>query len=138
MVCVLVVEDDVQFNKIICSHLSNSGYTVVGCSSGADAIAQLEKMSFDIIVSDVMMKGMDGFEFARQARLIDDNIPIIFLTARDDMNSKEVGYKIGIDDYIVNPEKDLIPVCPNCHMILHTKKADGQYLSVEELMERFK
>ena len=103
MVCILVVEDDVQFNKIICSHLSNSCYTVVGCSSGADAIAQLEKMSFDIIVSDVMMKGMDGFEFARQARLIDDNIPIIFLTARDDMTAKEVGYKIGIDDYIVKP-----------------------------------
>ncbi len=103
MVCVLVVEDDVQFNKIICSHLSNNGYTVLGCSSGADAIAQMEKTSFDIIISDVMMKEMDGFEFARQARLIDDNIPIIFLTARDDMNAKEVGYKIGIDDYIVKP-----------------------------------
>ena len=78
MVCILVVEDDVQFNKIICSHLSNSGYTVVGCSSGADAIAQLEKMSFDIIVSDVMMKGMDGeMPFAPSRYCIIEKISLI-------------------------------------------------------------
>jgi DNA-binding response OmpR family regulator len=103
MISVLVVEDDVQFNKIMCSHLSNYGYDVVGCSSGANALAQMEKLSFDVIVSDVMMKEMNGFEFVKQARLIDDSIPVLLLTARDDMTSKEQGYKIGIDDYIVKP-----------------------------------
>ena len=103
MISVLVVEDDVQFNKIMCSHLSNYGYDVVGCSSGANALAQMEKVSFDVIVSDVMMKEMNGFEFVKQARLIDESIPVLLLTARDDMTSKEQGYKIGIDDYIVKP-----------------------------------
>ncbi len=103
MVNVLVVEDDVQFNRIMCSHLSNYGYNVIGCSGGADALAQMEKISFDVIVSDVMMKGMNGFEFVEQARVIDGSIPVLLLTARDDMTSKEQGYKIGIDDYIVKP-----------------------------------
>ncbi len=103
MISVLVVEDDIQFNKIMCSHLSNYGYTVTGCSSGLDALAQMEKVSFDVIVSDVMMKEMNGFEFVQQARMIDSSIPVLLLTARDDMTSKEQGYKIGIDDYIVKP-----------------------------------
>ena len=103
MISVLVVEDDIQFNKIMCSHLSNYGYDVVGCSSGANALAQMEKLSFDVIVSDVMMKEMNGFEFVKQARLINNSIPVLLLTARDDMTSKEQGYKIGIDDYIVKP-----------------------------------
>lgn len=103
MVYVLVVEDDVQFNKIMCSHLTNNGYNVVGCLSGKQAVQQMEKMSFDIIISDIMMKEMDGFEFAAQAREMNPTIPILFLTARDDMHSKEKGYKLGIDDYIVKP-----------------------------------
>ncbi len=103
MISVLVVEDDIQFNRIMCSHLSNYGYSVTGCSSGADALAQMEKVSFDVIVSDVMMKEMNGFEFVQQARMIDNSIPVLLLTARDDMTSKEQGYKIGIDDYIVKP-----------------------------------
>ena len=103
MISVLVVEDDVQFNKIMCSHLSNYGYNVTGCSSGFDALAQMEKVSFDVIVSDVMMKEMNGFEFVQQARMLDSSIPVLLLTARDDMTSKEQGYKIGIDDYIVKP-----------------------------------
>ncbi len=103
MVCVLVVEDDIQFNRIMCSYLSNNGYNVVGCLSADAALVEMEKMSFDIIISDIMMKDMDGFAFAEQIRQLNKNIPILFLTARDDMQSKERGYKIGIDDYIVKP-----------------------------------
>jgi CheY-like chemotaxis protein len=85
MVCVLVVEDDVQFNRIICSYLSDLGYSVVGCYGVQEALRELEKMSFDIIVSDIMMKDIDGFEFAEQVKKQDKEIPFLFLTARDDI-----------------------------------------------------
>ncbi len=103
MICILLVEDDIHFNRIVCSYLTDSGYTVVGCYSAIEAIEQLEKMSFDIIISDIMMSGINGFEFAEQVRLTNKDIPFLFLTARDDLDSKERGYKMGIDDYIVKP-----------------------------------
>lgn len=103
MVYILIVEDDVNFNSIVCSYLNNNGYTAVGCHSAAEALNQMEKMSFDMIISDIMMKNIDGFEFAEQVRLINKDIPILFLTAREDLQSKERGYRLGIDDYIVKP-----------------------------------
>ncbi|MBE6796572.1 MAG: response regulator transcription factor [Ruminococcaceae bacterium] len=103
MVCVLVVEDDIQFNRIICSYLSDLGYSVVGCNGAREALKEMEKMSFDIIISDIMMKDVDGFEFAEQVKKLDKEIPFLFLTARDDIQSKEKGYRLGIDDYIVKP-----------------------------------
>ncbi len=103
MVCVLVVEDDPQFNRILCSCLTNAGYNPVGCLSAAQALAQMEKIHFDIVISDIMMKCTDGFELAEQIRNVDEKTPILFLTARDDIKSKERGYKIGIDDYMVKP-----------------------------------
>jgi DNA-binding response OmpR family regulator len=75
----------------------------VGCYSAAEALEQLEKMSFDMIISDIMMRDVNGFEFAEQVRLVNKDIPFLFLTARDDIQSKEKGYRMGIDDYIVKP-----------------------------------
>ena len=103
MVYILIVEDDVNFNNVVCSYLNNNGYTAIGCHSAAEALDQMDKMSFDMIISDIMMKNMDGFEFAEQVRGINKDIPILFLTAREDLQSKEKGYKLGIDDYIVKP-----------------------------------
>ncbi len=103
MVYILIVEDDVNFNNVVCSYLNNNGYTAVGCHSAAQALAQMDKMSFDMIISDIMMKNVDGFEFAEQVRLVNKDIPILFLTAREDLQSKERGYRLGIDDYIVKP-----------------------------------
>ena len=103
MVCILLVEDDIQFNRIVCSYLTDNGYSVVGCHSAVEALEQMEKMSFDMIISDIMMKDIDGFEFADQVRAVNKDVPFLFLTARDDLQSKEKGYRIGIDDYIVKP-----------------------------------
>lgn len=103
MVCILLVEDDIQFNRIVCSYLTDIGYNVVGCYSATKALEQMEKMSFDMIISDIMMRDINGFEFAEQVRLINKDVPFLFLTARDDLQSKEKGYKMGIDDYVVKP-----------------------------------
>ncbi len=103
MVCILIVEDDIQFNRIVCSYLTDNGYSVIGCLSADEALEKMDEISFDMIISDIMMKDVDGFEFAEQVRTVNKDIPILFLTARDDLRSKEKGYRMGIDDYIVKP-----------------------------------
>lgn len=71
--------------------------------SANEAYDALYETMFDLIISDIMMPGTDGFEFARTVRTQNENIPILFMTARDDMASKQRGFRIGVDDYMVKP-----------------------------------
>lgn len=100
---ILVVEDDKDLNRAVCSFLSKSGYETVGCPNANDAYNAMYGSSFDLIVSDIMMPEIDGFEFAKTVRDLNEDIPILFMTARDDFASKQRGYRIGIDDYMVKP-----------------------------------
>ena len=100
---ILVVEDDRDLNRTVCAFLNNSGYSAIGCLNANDAYDALYENMFDLIVSDIMMPGIDGFEFARTVRSLNENIPILFMTARDDFASKQRGYRIGVDDYMVKP-----------------------------------
>lgn len=100
---ILVVEDDKELNKTVCSFLSRSGYETVGCLDANDAYDALYDNIFDLIVSDIMMPGVDGFEFASNVRELNQDIPILFMTARDDIASKQRGFRIGVDDYMVKP-----------------------------------
>ena len=100
---VMVVEDDKDLNRAVCSFLSQSGYEAVGCPNANDAYNAMYNNSFDLIVSDIMMPDIDGFEFAKTVRRLNEDIPILFMTARDDFASKQRGYRIGIDDYMVKP-----------------------------------
>ena len=100
---ILVVEDDRDLNKTVCSFLNHSGYTATGCLSADEAYDALYVNMFDLIISDIMMPGTDGFEFARSVRELNEDIPILFMTARDDIASKQRGFRIGADDYMVKP-----------------------------------
>ena len=100
---ILIVEDDVELNKTVCSFLGQSGYETTGCLNAGDAYDALYENMFDLIVSDIMMPGADGFEFARNVRELNQDIPILFMTARDDIASKQRGFRIGVDDYMVKP-----------------------------------
>lgn len=100
---ILVVEDDRDLNKTVCTYLNKNGYETVGCLNANDAYNEMYGNLFDLIISDIMMPGIDGFEFAETVRGLDKEIPILFMTAKDDMNSKQRGYRIGIDDYLVKP-----------------------------------
>lgn len=100
---ILVVEDDKALNKSFCSFLNQHGYNTIGCYNAEEAFVALYEFVFDIIISDIMMPETDGFEFARTVREKNKNIPILFVTARDDFASKEKGYNAGIDDYMVKP-----------------------------------
>ncbi|MBP3412780.1 MAG: response regulator transcription factor [Oscillospiraceae bacterium] len=99
----LIVEDDKELNKTVCSFLNRSGYEAVGCLNANDAYDAMYENVFDLIVSDIMMPGIDGFEFAKTVRELNENIPILFMTARDDIASKQRGFRIGVDDYMVKP-----------------------------------
>lgn len=100
---ILVVEDDRELNKTVCSFLNHSGYEAAGCLNAADAYDALAEQVFDLIISDIMMPEIDGFEFAANVRELNENIPILFMTARDDIASKKRGFRIGVDDYMVKP-----------------------------------
>ena len=100
---ILVLEDDRELNRTVCAFLNNSGYQAVGCLDANEAYDALYENSFDLIVSDIMMPGVDGFEFARNVRDVNSEIPILFMTARDDMASKQRGFRIGVDEYMVKP-----------------------------------
>lgn len=100
---ILVVEDEKELNKTVCSFLNHSGYEAVGCLNANEAYDALYENIFDLIVSDIMMPGTDGFEFAGHVRELDREIPILFMTARDDIASKQRGFRIGVDDYMVKP-----------------------------------
>ncbi|MBR2924266.1 MAG: response regulator transcription factor [Clostridia bacterium] len=100
---ILVVEDDRDLNRTVCAFLSNSGYEATGCLNAADAYNAMYGTLFDLIVSDIMMPGIDGFEFASNVRALNENIPILFMTAKDDITSKQRGFRIGVDDYMVKP-----------------------------------
>jgi len=100
---ILVVEDDKELNRTVCSFLNHSGYETVGCLNGNEAYDALYDDMFDLIVSDIMMPGVDGFEFTRNVRELNEDIPILFMTARDDIASKQRGFRIGVDDYMVKP-----------------------------------
>ena len=100
---ILVLEDDKELNKTVCSFLNHSGYEAYGCLNAIDAYDTLADNVFDLIISDIMMPDIDGFEFARTVREMNENIPILFMTARDDIASKQRGFRIGVDDYMVKP-----------------------------------
>jgi len=100
---ILVVEDDRDLNRTVCAFLNSSGYQAIGCLNADDAYDAMYANLFDLIVSDIMMPGVDGFEFAQNVRSLNQEIPILFMTARDDIASKQRGFRIGVDDYMVKP-----------------------------------
>jgi len=100
---VLVVEDDKMLNQLVCAALDGAGYCARGCPNANDAYKLMYNDVYDLIISDIMMPGIDGFEFAQTVRRLNETVPILFVTARDDFPSKQRGFQIGIDDYMVKP-----------------------------------
>ena len=103
MVHILIVEDDSELNRFVCSYLNNSGFITKGCLNARDAYDEMYNTLYDLIISDIMMPEIDGFEFARTVRQVNKTIPILFMSAKDDLNSKQKGFQFGIDDYMVKP-----------------------------------
>lgn len=103
MIKILLVEDDQELNIAVCSFLNQNGYESIGCLSAGNAYDAMYDNLFDLIISDIMMSEIDGFEFAETIRSLNNEIPILFMTARDDFTAKQRGFRAGIDDYMVKP-----------------------------------
>lgn len=103
MVKIIVVEDDVKLNQVVCTYLNDCGFYTKGCLNANEAYDEMYNNIYDLIISDIMMPKIDGFEFARAIRKVNKHIPILFMSAKDDLPSKQKGYMLGIDDYMVKP-----------------------------------
>ena len=103
MIHILVVEDDEKLNRLVCTYLNDSGFQAKGCLNANDAYDEMYNNLYEMVISDIMMPGVDGFEFAENVRQVNKAIPILFMSARDDLPAKQKGFQIGIDDYMVKP-----------------------------------
>lgn len=103
MFSILVVEDDAVLNKMICAKLKAQDYTVYQAYDGEEALDLLDKEYVDLIISDIMMPRMDGITLIKELREADYNMPVLIITAKDQMEDMEEGFKAGSDDYMVKP-----------------------------------
>lgn len=132
---ILVVEDDNELNRTVCAYLGQNGYEALACLSANEAYdAMYGGTVFDMIISDIMMPDIDGFEFVKTVREFNEEIPILFMTARDDFAAKQKGFRVGIDDYMVKPI-DLDELLLRIGALLRRAKiAAGRQLTVGALV----
>ena len=103
MIHILVIDDDKILNKTMCTYLNDCGFKTKGVFSANEAYDELYGSLYDLIISDIMLPGIDGFELADTIRGINKQIPMLFVSAKDDLSSKQKGFRLGIDDYMVKP-----------------------------------
>lgn len=100
---ILLVEDEENIRKIVKLNLEMEDYEVVAADNGRDAIKYFHEQHFDLIILDVMLPEMNGFQICEQIRLTNMEVPVIFATAKDTANDRVSGLKMGADDYITKP-----------------------------------
>lgn len=103
MMKLLIVEDDQQLQQMFIRILNKHGYSAVGVSNGQLALDALDKDYFDLIITDIMMPEMDSFELVQQLRDVGNMIPILMITAKDAFDDMSLGFRYGVDDYMVKP-----------------------------------
>lgn len=100
---ILVVEDDVDMRELFCTVLQDSGYHVLAAKDGLDALEIMDKEYIDLIVADLMMPNMDGYTLIKSIRNAKYEMPILIVTAKDQFEDMEYGFRIGADDYMIKP-----------------------------------
>lgn len=103
MIKILVVEDDKHVRKLMNAVLKREGYEVVTAGNGKEALEVLEVQHIDLIILDIMMPEMDGYEFAEELKEADNRIPILMATAKQLPEDKKKGFRLGTDDYMTKP-----------------------------------
>ena len=103
MINILVVDDDKHTRRLIEEVLKSAGYKVTAAANGVDALKVLDREHIDLIVLDIMMPEMDGYEFTETLRASDDEIPVLMISARQLPEDKRKGFLVGTDDYMTKP-----------------------------------
>jgi DNA-binding response OmpR family regulator len=103
MFTILVVEDEKEIRELFCTVLSKHGYKTIPAKNGLEALTIFESNYIDLIVSDLMMPEMDGYELVKSLRMENNLIPILIITAKDKATDKKEGFRLGTDDYMIKP-----------------------------------
>ncbi|MDY0235422.1 MAG: response regulator transcription factor [Gudongella sp.] len=103
MLNILVVEDDKNLRKLMSTILINNGYNAFSAEDGEKALSIMESTHVDLIISDIMMPNMDGYELTNELRRANYNLPIMMVTAKETFEDKKKGFLVGTDDYMVKP-----------------------------------
>ena len=100
---ILIAEDDAQLRQMFCRVLQRSGFTPIPVADGQEALEALEREVVDLIVSDIMMPRVDGYELVQALRESGSQIPVLMITAKDRFQDMQMGFLSGTDDYMVKP-----------------------------------
>ena len=100
---ILVVEDDKNLKKLIVTYLRKNNYNTFEASDGNEALDLIDKQYIDLVISDIMMPKMDGYELLSELRSAKYDLPIMLITAKSDISDKKKGFILGADDYMVKP-----------------------------------
>lgn len=100
---ILVVEDNLDLRELFVTTINNAGYRAFGATDGLDALNLMDNTHIDLIVADIMMPKMSGYELTKELRSLGNSIPILMVTAKDDYNSLQKGFSFGADDYMIKP-----------------------------------
>ncbi|MBR0231485.1 MAG: response regulator transcription factor [Clostridia bacterium] len=100
---ILVCEDDKSLNNLISTVLRNDGHNVIAAFDGREALMQFDCAHIDMLVSDIMMPEIDGYELLESLRSVNNNLPVLFITAKGTFSDKSKGFNLGADDYMVKP-----------------------------------
>ncbi len=100
---ILVVEDDAELNRLFCTVLEKNGYNPIGASDGEAALDIMQSEYIDLIITDIMMPRLDGFQLTESLRHTDRTTPVLLITAKDSFGDKQRGFLSGADDYMVKP-----------------------------------
>ncbi len=100
---ILVVEDDMNTQKLICAVLKRGNYNAFTARDGLDALSMMERAHFDLIILDLMMPRMDGYQLCKDLRDVGEKIPILMITAQHEIKDKHKGFLVGTDDYMTKP-----------------------------------
>lgn len=103
MLKILIAEDDRELRQLFSHVLNRHGYIATGVSNGQEALDAMDKDFFDMIISDIMMPVMDGYELVRQLRDVGNTTPVLMITAKDAFDDMRLGFQSGVDDYMVKP-----------------------------------
>jgi DNA-binding response OmpR family regulator len=103
MINILVVEDDANLNKLYCAMLQRNGYRTISAMDGQEALDAIDREVVDLIISDIMMPNMNGYELIESLREANYNMPVLMITAKHSFEDKEKGFNSGTDDYMVKP-----------------------------------
>ncbi|SYZ72284.1 DNA-binding response regulator in two-component regulatory system with RstB [Candidatus Zixiibacteriota bacterium] len=131
MVRILLVEDDVRLARLVQEFLEKNGFTVLIEARGDRAAERIMKESPDLVILDIMLPGIDGFEVCKKVRPMYKN-PILMLTARGDEADELVGLEIGADDYMAKPVKPQLLLARIKTLLRRTQRLDGGVRQIKQ------